>query len=380
MIKPIYLDYHATTPVDHRVLEEMLPFLKNKYGNPSSIDHIYGNDSLNAVTNSREQIARLINTNPEDIIFTSGATEANNLALIGIAKTLEKGSHIITTSIEHKSILNTCKYLESMGYIISYLNVNKNGMINLDTLKSTITNKTKLISIMAANNEIGTIFPLKEIGKIAKKYNILFHTDAAQAFGHIPIDMNKMNINLMSISSHKMYGPKGIGALIVKRGINLKPLIYGGGQERGLRSGTLNVPAIVGFGKASDIAKTELISSAKHLNMLRTKLYKNLSSKVNIILNGSFDNRLTHNLSLYIPNVDAKALINEVKNDLALSSGSACTAENLTPSHVILALGHNVERAHATIRIGLGKYTTEKDIKNTVDILATAINKLRALN
>lgn len=380
MKRPIYLDNHATTPLDPRVLDEMLIYFKEKFGNASSIDHIYGNETLQAINDSRQSIATLINSDTEEIIFTSGATESDNLALFGIADYLkEKGNHIITSVIEHKAILNSCKKLENNGYNITYLGVNKDGVIDINELKRTISSKTILISIMAANNEIGTISPLKEIGIIAHKNGILFHTDAAQAFGHVPINVRDMNIDLMSISGHKVYGPKGIGALYVKQGIKLTPMIYGGSQERSLRSGTLNVPGIVGLGAAAKLAKAEMKESISRLTNLRHKLYEGISSKIDVEINGPPINRLPHNLSLYIKDVDAKALINEVKDFIAISSGSACNSSDVKPSHVIVALGYDDNRAYSTIRFGLGRFTTEEDIDKAIDVVVDKVKKLKSL-
>ncbi|MDD4353111.1 MAG: cysteine desulfurase family protein, partial [Candidatus Nanoarchaeia archaeon] len=308
------------------------------------------------------------------------ATESDNLAILGVAEQLkDKGNHIITTKIEHKAILDPCKYLESKGYIISYLNVNKEGNINIEELKSLITQKTILISIMSANNEIGTINPLNEIGKIAKEHKILFHTDAAQAFGHIPLNINEMNIDLMSISGHKIYGPKGVGAIYVKEGVKLNPIMYGGGHERGLRSGTLNTPGIVGLGAASRIAKEELLQNSNRIKKLRDKLYELISSKIKVEINGTLKNRLPHNLSLYIEGIDAKALINEIKDYVACSTGSACTSNNIKPSYVILSLGYNANRANSTIRFGLGRFTTDEEIEQVAKILIKSVEKLKRL-
>jgi cysteine desulfurase len=380
MSDPIYLDHHATTPLDPQVLETMLPFYKDKFGNASSIDHSYGNDALAAVNTAREKIGGVIHAESEEIIFTSGATEADNLALFGVAQQhKDKGSHIITCVTEHKAILDSCKKLESMGFDISYLPVDVNGCIDLKELEDLITPKTILISIMAANNEIGTIAPLKEIGKLAHEKGVLFHTDAAQAFGHIPLDVKDMNIDLMSISAHKIYGPKGIGALFIKRSIKLQPITYGGGHERGLRSGTLNVPGIVGLAKAAEIAHKEMNQTSNKLQMLSEKLYKGIAAKVKVEKNGDTQHKLTHNLNLFFEGIDAKALINEVKDDVALSAGSACTSEDVNPSHVIIALGYDEDRAFSSIRFGLGRFTTEKDIDKVVNVIAQAATKLKNL-
>ncbi len=380
MKRPIYLDNHSTTQLDPRVLDSILPYFKEKYGNASSIDHFYGNEAVKAVNESKERISSLLKSDPEEIIFTSGATESNNIALIGTAEALkEKGNHIIITEIEHKSILDVCKNLESRGFRISKLKVNRDGDLDLDELKKLICKETIMISIMAANNEIGKINPLNEIGKIAKERGIIFHTDAAQAFGHIPINLKETNIDLLSASAHKIYGPKGIGLLYVKRGFKPHPIVFGGGQERNIRSGTLNVPGIVGFGVAAEIAQKEIKKTSERLFKLRNKLYEALISRDEIEINGSMKNRLNHNLSISIKGIEAKALIHELKDVLAISTGSACTADNISPSHVIKALGYNEDRAFSTIRFGLGKFTTEEEIKTTIEKLVQTINKLRNL-
>ena len=380
MTKPIYLDNHATTPTDKRVLNSMYPYFNEKFGNSSSIDHIYGNEALEAINESREKIAKLINAESEEIIFTSGATECDNLALFGIARHYkEKGNHIITSVIEHKAILDSCKQLESLGYKISYLDVNKDGLIDIEQLKKLLNPKTILISIMAANNEVGTIQPLEDIGKIAHENGIFFHTDAAQAFGHIPLDVKKTNIDLMSISGHKIYGPKGIGALFIRNNPNVKltPIMFGGGHENGFRSGTLNVPGIVGLGKAAEIAGQEMNKSAERLRYLRNKLYEGISEKTKVEINGNLNKNLSHSLNLFFDGIEAKALINEVKDEVAISSGSACTSKDVNPSHVIIALGYDEDRAFSSIRIGLGRFTSEEDIQKTIDVITEAAIKLK---
>lgn len=376
MPHPIYLDNHATTQVDSRVVEAMLPFFTLKFGNASSIDHTYGNEAIQAVNKAKEQIASLIGAEPEEIIFTSGATESNNLAILGTAEALkEKGNHIITSKIEHKAVLDTCRELEKRGFTITYVGVNEDGDLNLEELKSSITDKTILISIMTANHEIGKINSIQEIGKIAKERNVLFHTDATQAFGHIPIDVNV--VDMMSASAHKIYGPKGVGILFVRRGFKPKPIMFGGGQQRNIRSGTLNVPAIVGLGVAAEIAQKEMKNEAERLASLRDKLRERLMSQTNVEINGSMANRLAHNLSVYIKDVEAKALINEVKGKVAISAGSACTTDEVKPSYVITALGHDEDRAFSTIRFGLGRFTTEEEIIKTIEVLESTIKTLQ---
>jgi cysteine desulfurase len=383
MLRPIYLDHHATTPVDKRVLKSMLPYFNEKFGNSSSIDHIYGNESLSAVNEARKQVSDLINAEPEEIIFTSGATESDNLAIFGTAhQQKEKGNHIITCITEHKAILDSCKKLESEGFDVSYLKVDQKGIFNLDELDKLITPKTILISLMAANNEIGTIAPLKKIGEIAHKHGVIFHTDAAQAVGHISINVEEMKIDLMSISGHKIYGPKGVGALYVRRKdphVKLIPLVFGGGHEKGLRPGTLNVPAIVGLGEASRLAKEEMVGANKRLKKLTQKLYLGITSAIKVEINGSTEDRLSHNLNLYFEGIDAKALINEVKDVVAISAGSACNSDDVTPSHVILALGYDKDRAYSSVRFGLGNSTTEGDIEKTIEVITKAVDKLKNL-
>ncbi len=380
------MDCHATTPVDKRVLEAMLPYFTEIYGNSASLDHSYGSLANRAVEISREQIGRMINCNPEEIIFTSGATESDNLALQGIAeKYNDKGNHIITSTTEHKAVLDTCKRLEKIGKEITYLPVNKFGKIDLQLLESSITDKTILISIMAANNEIGTIADLHEIGSIAHKHDVLFHTDAAQAVGHIPIDVKKMNIDLMSMSAHKVYGPKGIGALYCRRvnpRVRPTPLIHGGGHERGIRSGTLNVPGIVGLGKALEIASEEMDTEAERFRgwtrLMQTTLVDAIGND-NISLNGHPTDRLPHNLNLYIKSVENKALISHTQTELAVSAGAACTTTTVEPSHVILALGYSEERAYCSIRIGLGRHNTEDEVKYSIGAIVSAVNKLKKI-
>lgn len=375
--KRIYLDHNATTPVDPRVLAIMLPYFTEIYGNSASIDHEFGYDAKQAVERAREQIAKGINAQPEEIIFTSGATESNNIVLFGVAeKYAHKGKHIITSVTEHKAVLDCCKKLEQMGYDITYLPVNEFGLINLDDLSSAITPQTVLISIMAANNEIGTIAPLAEIGRIARQHQVLFHTDAAQAVGHIPIDVQKMNIDILSISGHKFYGPKGIGALYRRKSnprALLAPVIYGGGHEKGLRSGTLNVPGIVGMGAAIELAVKEMKTGTKRYRELSELMMNILQDAIpGIALNGHPTHRLAHNLNLSIPGVESKALIVQLK-DIAIAAGSACTTTNVEPSHVIMALGYGEDRAHTSIRISVGRFTSQADIQTAAHYLTTAL-------
>ena len=376
---PIYLDHHATTPVDPRVFETMTPYFTENFGNASSLDHPYGYDASIAVQKSREIIANAIGANVAEIIFTSGATESDNLALIGVMeKNKEKGNHLITCATEHKAILDTAHHLESLGYKVTFLPVDEFGQINLESLKEAITEQTILISIMAANNEIGTIADIAEIGKIAHENDVLFHTDAAQAVGHIPIDVQKMNIDLMSFSSHKIYGPKGIGALYVRSlspRVKIDSIVYGGGQERNIRSGTLNVPGIVGFAKAIEIAQKEMEQEntkfKKWMNMMLAKL-----SEAGAKLNGHPEKRLAHNLNVRFDGIESKAIINSVSKKIAISAGSACTTQVVEPSHVLLALGLSEDQTHSSIRIGCGRFNTEEEIKIAADVIHHAVESL----
>lgn len=381
----IYLDHNATTPVDPRVLDAMMPYFTEIYGNAASVDHEYGYQAKKAVDKAREQIASVINAKPDEIIFTSGATESDNITLFGVAeKYSAKGDHIITCVTEHKAILDCCDELENRGLTITRLPVDQYGRVNPEILKDAITEKTILISIMAANNEIGTIAPIKEIGKIAREQSVLFHTDAAQAVGYIPIDVEEMKIDIMSMSAHKIYGPKGIGVLYRRRSnprANLSPRIFGGGHERGLRSGTLNVPAIVGFGEALRIAKKEMKTETTRLQELREQLFKLLKQNLEeILLNGHPTQRLAHNLNISIPGIESRALIPQL-NKIAISTGSACTTAQVEPSHVIEALGFGSDRAHSALRISFGrsndKYQAEKAaqliIENVITLLSMVV-------
>lgn len=382
---PIYLDHHATTPLDPRVLDEMLPYFTKDFGNPASMDHLYGARAADAVEKAREQIARTINSRPEEIIFTSGATESDNLALTGIAeKYKDKGDHIITCVTEHKAVLDTCKYLEKIGKKVTYLPVDQYGLVDLQKLKEAITDKTILISIMMANNEIGTIAPVEEIGRIAHDNNILFHTDGAQAVGHVPVDVENMHIDSMSISAHKTYGPKGIGVLYVRRRnpkVLLSPLMHGGGHERGMRSGTLNVPAIVGFGKALEIARKEMVSEERRFRRWVKQIFDEFQERtINVALNGHLIHRLPHNLNVFFEDVESKAIIQALSSNLAISSGSACTSDMIEPSHVLLALGLGEERAHRSIRIGLGRFNTEDEVKYATKRIADEVKRLQQVH
>ena len=376
---PIYLDHHATTPVDPRVFETMTPYFTENFGNASSLDHTYGYDASDAVKKARETIANAIGANVAEIIFTSGATESDNLALIGVMeKNKEKGNHLITCATEHKAILDTAHHLESLGYKVTFLPVDEFGQINLESLKEAITEQTVLISIMAANNEIGTIADIAEIGKIAHENDVLFHTDAAQAVGHIPIDVQKMNIDLMSFSSHKIYGPKGIGALYVRSlspRVKIDSIVYGGGQERNIRSGTLNVPGIVGFAKAIEIAEKEMEQeNAKFKKWMSVMLAK--LSEAGAKLNGHPEKRLAHNLNVRFDGIESKAIINSVSKKIAISAGSACTTQVVEPSHVLLALGLSGDQTHYSIRVGCGRFNTEEEIQIAADEICHAVESL----
>lgn len=380
----IYLDHNATTPTDKRVLDKIIPYFTEKFGNPSSIDHKFGNELLKDISEARENIAKLIHADHDDIFFTSGATESDNFALFGIAEAYkDKGKHIITTKIEHKAILESCQKLEENGFQVTYLDVDKYGYISMNDLENAIKEDTILISIMAVNNEIGTIQDLEKIGAIANKNDVIFHTDGAQAFGQIPIDVNKMNIHLLSISGHKIYAPKGIGVIYIRKSCNprikINPLFYGGGQEKSIRPGTHNVPGIIGLGEASRIAKEE-IKKQGNIRKLKLKLFDNLKKKINVESNCDLENNLSNNLNIHLPNIEAKALLNLVKNDIAISAGSACTTENINASHVLLATGYDQERAFSSIRIGIGKFTTTEDIDKASKVIIEAIKKLNMFN
>lgn len=380
MSKPIYLDSHATTRVDDRVLQKMLPFFSEIYGNPSSIDHLHGAQAQQAVKESRQQIAKIIGCKKEsEIIFTSGATEANNIALIGaFRKYKSKGNHIISTHIEHSSVLHTLEYLKSEGAEVTLLPVDKFGRISIDDIKKAIKDTTILISVMYANNEIGTIQPISEIGKIAKDNDIIFHCDAAQAVGYEKIDVYKSNIDLISFSGHKIYGPKGIGGFFIRSFlpmIRINPIMHGGDQERGFRSGTLNVPGIVGLAEAMKLLSSESGKINKKNKKFSKTIIESLQSKFpQIKLNGDPVNRLAHNINITIPSVESKALMLKLKDKLSFSAGSACSTTKVKPSHVLQAIGLNDNEIYQTIRIGLSKFTTEEDVIFITESLINAIN------
>ncbi|HKA35131.1 MAG TPA: IscS subfamily cysteine desulfurase [Candidatus Binatia bacterium] len=380
---PVYLDNHSTTPVDPRVLEAMLPYFNEKFGNAASRHHAFGWEAEAAVDQARGEIARLIHTSAREIVFTSGATESNNLALKGAAEGYkDRGDHIVTCATEHRAVLDSCKALERRGFKVTYLPVDRAGRLHLDRLEAALTDKTILISLMAANNEIGTLHSLKEIGRMAKKRNIVFHSDAAQAVGKVPLDVEELGIDMLSISAHKMYGPKGVGALYVRsKGpkVNLKPIIDGGGHERGLRSGTLNVPAIVGFGKACEIARAEMTQEADRLASLRERLKDGLLRRLDEVYVNGAPERLPGNMNLSFAYIEGESLMMALK-DIALSTGSACTTASLEPSHVLRALGLHEDLIHASIRFGLGRFNTGEEIDYTIGRVAEEVTRLRKLS
>jgi cysteine desulfurase len=381
--QPIYLDYQATTPMDPRVLEAMMPYFTYKFGNPHSRSHSYGWEAEEGVEKARAQVAKLIGADEKEVIFTSGATESNNLAIRGVAEFYkDRKNHIVTTVTEHKCVLDTCRHLEQQGFDVTYLPVQKNGLVNLEALRAAVTDKTVVVSIMAVNNEIGVIQPLAEIGKICREKKAFFHTDAAQAVGKIPLDVEAMNIDLMSISGHKIYGPKGIGALYVRRKprVRLVPLIVGGGQERGFRSGTLPTPLCVGLGEAAEIAMKEMDAESKRLAKLQARMLKGLNAKLtDIHVNGDLEHRIPGNLNIGFAYVEGESLMMGIKG-LSVSSGSACTSASLEPSYVLRALGVEEDMAHTSLRIGLGRFTTEQEVDTAVDELVRHVNKLRAMS
>ena len=379
--RPIYMDSHATSPVDPRVLEAMLPYFSETFGNAGSIDHVYGAVAADAVKKAREQCAHILNAHPEEIVFTSGATESDNIAILGVAEQYAtKGDHIITCVTEHKAVLDTCKHLQKTGKSVTFLPVDKYGLVNSGQVEDAITEKTVLISIMAANNEIGTIAPIKEVGEIAHKHGVLFHTDAAQAVGHIPMDVKEMNIDLLSFSGHKIYGPKGIGGLYVRRSnsrVKLAPIVFGGGQEKGIRSGTLNVPGIVGLGKALAVAEKEMSKEEKRFRQWTTQMFDAFKEAYpSVMLNGHPAQRLAHNLNVCFPGIESKALIHLLREDLSISAGSACTTTSVEPSHVLLAIGRTVEESHSAVRFGLGRGSTRDDVDLVIAQISSTLKKI----
>ena len=381
---PIYFDNHATTQVDPRVVQAMLPYFTEKFGNAASRNHPFGWAGEEAVENARAQVASLIGATPKEIIFTSGATESDNLMIKGVAEMYrEKGNHIITQAIEHKAVLDTCKRLEKDGFEVTYLPVGKDGRVHPEDVRKAITPKTILITIMYANNEIGIINPVQEIGKIAKEHGVFFASDGVQAVGKIPVDVQKDNIDLLAISAHKIYGPKGVGALYVRRRnprVQLAAIIDGGGHERGMRSGTLNVPGIVGLGAACEIAQKEMAQESVRLAKLRDRLKAGLEAKLDeVFVNGSLEHRLPNNLNMSFAYVEGESLLMGI-NDIAVSSGSACTSATLEPSYVLKALGVGEDLAHTSIRFGLGRFNTEEEVDYVTDKMVTVVTKLRELS
>jgi cysteine desulfurase len=381
---PIYLDHNATTPCDPRVVETMIPYFTNNFGNAASRNHPFGWQAEEAVDNAREQVAKLIGADPKEIIFTSGATEADNLAIKGVFEMYaSKGNHIITCNIEHKAVLDTCKHIEKEGGEVTYLKVKDNGLVDLAELEAAIKPTTILIAIMYANNEIGTIMPMKEISAIAKKKGILVFSDATQAVGKVPIDVNKDGIDLMAFTAHKMYGPKGVGALYVRRKnprVKVTAQIDGGGHERGMRSGTLNVPGIVGFGKACEICMNEMKEETARVSKLRDKLEKTLLQIEEAYLNGDKEHRLPHVSNISFKYVEGEGLMMGFNKNIAVSSGSACTSASLEPSYVLKALGLGDDLAHSSLRFGLGRFTDEEQIDYTIEQVTNTVNKLREMS
>jgi cysteine desulfurase len=381
---PIYMDNHATTPVDPRVLEEMLPYFSEKFGNAASRNHCFGWAAEEAVEQARARVAKLLGASLKEIVFTSGATESDNLAIKGVAESyVERGNHIVTAVTEHKAVLDPCKRLEKSGFRVTWLPVQSDGLIDLDELKGAIGDKTILVTIMAANNEIGVLQPIEEIGKLCHERGVIFHTDAAQAVGRIPVDVSKLNLDLASIAGHKLYAPKGVGALYVRRKnprIQLSAILDGGGHEHGMRSGTLNVPGIVGLGKACAIAAEEMSHEACRLAGLRNRLRDRIVSRLERTrINGSMEHRLPGNLNMSFAEVDGEALLMGL-NDVAVSSGSACTTAAIAPSHVLTALGAGDDLAQSSIRFGLGRFNTEAEVDYVADRVVETVSRLRELS
>ena len=379
--RPIYLDNQATTPVDDRVLAAMLPYFTQQFGNPSSVGHIYGWEAEAAIQQAREILAESIHATPEEIIFTSGATEANNLAIKGVAEAyLDRGRHIVTLQTEHNAVLDPCRYLQLLGFEVTFLPVQSDGLVDLNLLEKTMRSDTILVSVMAANNEIGILQPLDEIGHLCHKHQVLFHTDAAQAIGKIPLAVEAMQIDLMSLTAHKVYAPKGIGALYVRRRnprVQVAPQMHGGGHERGLRSGTLYPPQIVGFAKAVELAIAEMPAESRRVIELRDRLWQQISQLDGIHLNGHPTQRLPGNLNISVEGVDGQALLLGLQPTIAVSSGSACTSAKIEPSHVLSALGLTDELAYASIRFGVGRFNTVEEIDRAAEVVIETVRSLR---
>lgn len=380
---PIYMDYQATTPVDPRILDLMIPWFTEKFGNPASRSHPYGWEADQAVEKARQQVADIIHADPREIIFTSGATESNNIALQGIAHFhKDRGNHIIVPVTEHKAVLDACRHLESEGFEVTYLPVEKNGLVNLDRLESAMMANTILVSVMAVNNEIGVVQPLAEIGALCRKHKVFFHCDGAQGVGKIALDVEAMNIDLLSISGHKIYGPKGIGALYVRRRprVRLKAVMFGGGHERGMRSGTLPTPLIIGLGEACAICQGEMEAENIRLLALQKRLIDGVCSQLtHVEINGDLVHRVPGNVNISFAYVEGESMMMAIK-DVAVSSGSACTSDSLEPSYVLRALGVNDEMAHTSIRFGLGRFSTEEEVDYVVKIVVEGVNKLREMS
>lgn len=381
--RPVYLDMQATTPIDPRVTDAMLPHLTTQYGNPHSRTHAYGWQAEEAVEEAREHLANIIGADAREIIFTSGATESNNMVVKGVAQFYKaRKKHVVTTQTEHKCVLDSCRWLQQRGFDVTYLPVKSDGLIDLNQLEDAIRDDTSLVSVMAVNNEIGVVQPLKEIGSICRKKNVFFHTDAAQMIGKLPIDVNDLNVDLMSISAHKFYGPKGIGALYLRRRprVRIEPQISGGGQERGIRSGTLPTPLVVGMGEAARIAQREMQYDLKRVTALSDKLYRGVVERVpEVVLNGSKEHRFPGNLNMSFAYVEGESLLMALKN-IAVSSGSACTSASLEPSYVLRALGVDDDMAHTSIRFGLGRFTTEKEVDYAMDLAEKHVERLRKMS
>ncbi|KAI5581171.1 hypothetical protein BDE02_07G000600 [Populus trichocarpa] len=381
--RPLYLDMQATSPVDPRVLDAMLPYYLARYGNPHSRTHLYGWESDQAVETARSQIADLIGASPKEIVFTSGATESNNISVKGVMKFYkEKKRHVVTTQTEHKCVLDSCRHLQQEGFEVTYLPVGNDGIVDLEKLKGSIRPDTGLVSVMAVNNEIGVIQPMEEIGEICKELNVPFHTDAAQALGKIPIDVDKWNVSLMSLSGHKIYGPKGVGALYMRRRprIRVEPQMNGGGQERGIRSGTVPTPLVVGMGAACELAKKEMEYDDKRIRALQERMLNGVRAKLDgVVVNGSVERRYAGNLNLSFAYVEGESLLMGLK-DVAVSSGSACTSASLEPSYVLRALGVDEDMAHTSIRFGIGRFTTEEEIDRAIELTVQQVEKLREMS
>ena len=381
-MRNVYLDYSATTPVKEEVLKEMIPYFTEKFGNPSSL-YDKGLEAKAAVDHAREQLAALINADPKEIYFTAGGTEADNWSLMGVADKLkDKGNHIITTKIEHHAILHSCEFLEKHGYEVTYLGIDKNGRISLEELENAITDKTILISVMMVNNEIGTVQPIKEIGKIAKAHKIIFHTDAVQALGNVPIDVKDMGIDLMSMSSHKIYGPKGEGALFMRKGLRISNYIHGGAQENSKRAGTENLTGIVGFGKAAELARVNFDKHVQHCSELRNYLVDRILKEIpDTQLNGTMEGRHPGNTNITFKFIEGESILLLLNQfGISVSTGSACSSKSLEPSHVLVALGVPVEMIHGTVRFTVGDFTTKEDIDYVIEKLKIIVEKLRALS